>query len=497
MEEMKMESVSSQIIRNLITSFKTSAKFKNMLQGQKYYKGKHDILKKQLNKYYVFDPVTKQQVEKTNSNKSNMKLPHKFHTKLVNQKISYILGKPISITCSKDDEKKTISDAVWESLGIKFENLIKNKAKDASNCGLAWIHPEYDKNGKLVFKSYPATEIIPIYDPETETELRGIIHFYKLIDVPNNNEERIYVEYWTDKEARFYIETRQGETSIFVEDVSRPRQDYHYITEIFDNTLNEVIDVQKHNWGKVPFIKIANNEEETTDLEDIKGLIDAYDLIDSNYVNTVEDLKEIIWLINGYGAEDVLALIEAIKVNGVARNNDATGSIDAKTIAIPYEAREALLKKIKEHIYEFGRGVDTSNRDVVAQAPSGVALEFLYNDLDLKADDIIPWLRIAIYEILWYVIDDLQRAGKIGKEITPFDFEITFNKTRIFNEIELMTYLSNDTLLSTLTKLKLHPKIQDADAELIQINKEKKESIERQQQLFNSSGGFEDGQGDE
>lgn len=497
MKEINMESVDSQIIKDLITSFKTSVKYQKMLQGQKYYKGKHDILKKALNRYYVFDTITKQQIEKTNNNKSNIKIAHKFHKKLVNQKIAYILGKPISITCNKDGEKKTISNAVWERLGIKFENTIKNKTKDASNCGLSWIHPEYDRDGNLTFKSYPATEIIPIYDPETESELRAVIHFYKLIDVANNNEERIYVEYWTDKEVRFYIETRQGETTVFLEDVSRPRQDYHYITEIFDSTLNEVVEVQKHNWGRVPFIKIVNNEEETTDLEDIKGLIDAYDLINSNYVNTVEDLKEVIWLINGYGAEDVLALIEAIKVNGVARNNDATGSIDAKTITIPYEAREALLKKLKEHIYEFGRGVDTSNRDIVAQAPSGVALEFLYNDLDLKADDIIPSLKIVIYEMLWYVLDDLKRASKIEKSITPFDFEIKFNKTRIFNELELMNYLSSDTLLSTLTKLKLHPKVEDADVELKLIQKEKAEALKQQQQLFASSGGFEDKHGDE
>lgn len=491
MEETNMETVDSQVIRNLITSFKTSTKYQKMLQGQKYYKGKHDILKKALNKYFVFDTVTKQQIEKVNNNKSNIKIAHKFHRKLVNQKIAYILGKPISITCNKDDKKKTISSTVWDKLGIKFENVIKNKAKEASNCGLGWLHPEYDKDGNLIFKPYSATEIIPIYDPETESELRGIIHFYKLIDVANNNEERIYVEYWTDKDVRFYIETRQKETTVFLEDVSRPRQDYHYITEIFDSTLNEVVEVQKHNWGRVPFIKIVNNEEETTDLEDIKGLIDAYDLINSNYVNTVEDLKEVIWLINGYGAEDVLALVESIKVNGVARNNDSTGNIDAKTIAIPYEAREALLKKLKEHIYEFGRGVDTSNRDIVAQAPSGVALEFLYNDLDLKADDIIPSLKIAIYEILWYVLDDLKRAGKIDKSITPFDFEIKFNKTRIFNELELMNYLSSDTLLSTLTKLKLHPKVEDADVELKLIQQEKAEVLKQQQQLFADSGGFE------
>ena len=103
----------------------------------------------------------------------------------------------------------------------------------------------------------------------------------------------------------------------------------HWYREIYDNALNNLKRIERHSWGKVPFIEIENNEEKMTDLEPIKPLIDAYDLINSNYVNTVEDLKEIIWLINGYGAEDLLALIENLKVNGVARTNDTAGKIDA------------------------------------------------------------------------------------------------------------------------------------------------------------------------
>ncbi len=229
-----------------------------------------------------------------------------------------------------------------------------------------------------------------------------------------------------------------------------------------------------------------------TDLEPIKPLIDAYDLIDSGFVNTIEDLKEIIWLINGYGAEDLLALIENLKVNGVARTNDTAGKIDAKLLPIPYEARQALLKGLKELIYEFGRAVDTSNKDLIGQAPSGVSLEFLYTDLDMKADDSIGGLTSAIYEILWYVLQDLKMQGKIPKEINEFDFKIEFNKSRIFNETEKVNTLNNDNILSTKTKLEKHPYCDDVDIELQRIKDEKKENMKMQSKIFNASGGFND-----
>ena len=234
-----------------------------------------------------------------------------------------------------------------------------------------------------------------------------------------------------------------------------------------------------------------------TDLEPIKPLIDAYDLINSNFVNTVEDLKEIIWLINGYGAENLLALIENLKVNGVARTNDTTGKIDAKLLPIPYEARQALLKGLKELIYEFGRAVDTSNKDLIGQAPSGVSLEFLYTDLDMKADDCIGGLTSAIHEVLWYVLQDLKMQGKIPQEINEFDFKIEFNKSRIFNENEKITTLNNDTILSTKTKLEKHPLCDDVDMELQRIKEEQKEKLKMQQEIFNNTGGFEDNHNNE
>lgn len=499
--------IESKIIKELIAQFNMSEVKRKMLEGERYFRDKNDILKKDLNSYTVFDQKTGNKKKITNENKSDEHIPHGFYWKQVNQKKTYICGKPITITYNapiqgeKEEEtknaEKKITNMVWNILGANFEKLIKNRVKEASNKGRAWLHPNY-RNGKLVFEKYPSEECIPIYDNETQTYLTGFIHFYTIQDLTGDKpEDRIYVEYWDEREVRYFIETKVGDTTVYLEDVTRERPECHWYREIYDNALNNLKGVEKHSWGKVPFIEIENNEEKMTDLEPIKPLIDAYDLINSNFVNTVEDLKEIIWLINGYGAEDLLALIENLKVNGVARTNDTAGKIDAKLLPIPYEARQALLKGLKELIYEFGRAVDTSNKDLIGQAPSGVSLEFLYTDLDMKADDSIGGLTSAIHEVLWYVLQDLKMQGKIPQEINEFDFKIEFNKSRIFNENEKITTLNNDTILSTKTKLEKHPLCDDVDIELQRIKEEQKEKLKMQQEIFNNAGGFEDNHNNE
>ena len=497
----------SKLIKELITQFNMSDIKKKMLEGERYFRNQNDILKKDLKTYTVFDQKTGNKMKLVNENKSDEHLPHGFYPKQVNQKKAYVCGKPITITYNtpingeknetiKTAEKK-MNNMIWNVLGANFEKLIKNRLKEASNKGRSWLHPDY-LEGRFTLKRLPSEECIPIYDNETQTYLIGFIHFYTIQDLTGDKpEDRIYVEYWDKQEVRYYIETKVEDTTIFLEDVTRPRPECHWYREIYDNALNNLKKVEKHSWGRVPFIEIENNEEKTTDLEPIKPLIDAYDLIDSGFVNTIEDLKEIIWLINGYGAEDLLALIKNLKVNGVARTNDTAGKIDAKLLPIPYEARQALLKGLKELIYEFGRAVDTSNKDLIGQAPSGVSLEFLYTDLDMKADDSIGGLTSAIYEILWYVLQDLKMQGKIPLEVNEFDFKIEFNKSRIFNETEKINALSNDTVISTRTKLEKHPLVDDVDVEMQRLKEEKAENMKMQSQIFNASGGFNDNHNDD
>ena len=96
-----------------------------------------------------------------------------------------------------------------------------------------------------------------------------------------------------------------------------------------------------------------------------------------------------------------------------------------------------------------------------------------------------------MYEVLWYVLQDLKMQSKIPQEINEFDFKIEFNKSRIFNEAEKVNTLNNDTILSLKSKLEKHPYCDDVDVEIQRIKEEKEENMKMQSKIFNNSGGFE------
>ncbi|MBR0428181.1 MAG: phage portal protein [Clostridia bacterium] len=505
-----LPNIDSEIIKSFIKDDMASPLKKQMRIGQNYFEGKHDICFKKLNEYTIKgtiknDDGTEREVEKIIEipNKSLVKVAHRYHWKLVKQKQNYVAGKPITITYEpiidedleeeqvkkiKKDNKKVVGK-FWDILGPGFDNFIKESIVNMSNKALAVWHPYYNEQGKLIYCNVDPLEVIDIYDTKTQKILTDVLHNYQIIE---NEKKKRYVEWETSQETKYYIEDTNeiAGTEEYLPDVSRINPEPHWITQhLFNGQLSKV---EPHGWGKVPYIIIKNNEEKQTDLEPIKDLIDAYDLINSNFINTIEDLKEFIYKINGYGAENLVELVERIKIMGIVRNNDATGKIETETIPFPYEARQIILKLLEEKIYEFGRGVNTNRSELIGQAPSGISLEFLYTDLDLKADECIANLTEGLYQLFWFIAEHLKRIGEIPQDLDVFDFKFTFNKSRIFNTTEQINTINSDNTISTRTKLENHPLVDDVDQELQRLKEEKEENMKMQSQIFNNSGGFDD-----
>lgn len=500
-----LPNIDSEIIKQILREDATSPLKKQMKIGQRYFEGKHDICYKKLNEYKIVgdrsNPETqkKEHVEKTIEipNKSLVKVAHRYHWKLVKQKRDYVAGKPITISyepvaanVQSDTQKKinkSIVDKFWNILGVGFDNFLRQTIVDMSNKVYSVWYPFYDEYGTFKYTRIDPREIVAIYDTKTQKILTDIFHIYKVID---NNEKKTYVEWATSAETRYFIENKNEITRAeeYLLDVSRRNPEPHWVTQTLFN--GHLVSKEEHSWGKVPYIIIKNNEEMQTDLEPIKNLIDAYDLINSNFINTIEDLKEFIYKITGYGAEDLVELVERIKIMGIIRNNDATGKIDVDTIPFPYEARQILLKLLEEKIYEFGRGVNTNRTELIGQAPSGISLEFLYTDLDSKADDCINTLREALYELFWFISEHLKRLGEIPQDLNVFDFKFTFNKSRIFNTAEQIQTLNGDTTISIRTKLENHPYVDDVEQEMQRLKEEKEENMKLQQKIFEDAGGF-------
>src|SRR5690606_23549857 len=121
-----------------------------------------------------------------------------------------------------------------------------------------------------------------------------------------------------------------------------------------------------------------------------KTLVDDYDRQKSDNSNNLEDLPNSIYVIKNYDGTNLgefrrnLATYRAVKVYS---EQGSDGGVDTISLDIDVEAFKTHMDLTRKDIYEFGRGVDTQS-DKFGNSPSGIALRFLYADLDMDANDI-------------------------------------------------------------------------------------------------------------
>ena len=154
-----------------------------------------------------------------------------------------------------------------------------------------------------------------------------------------------------------------------------------------DPQTSEMTDHYSHEIGEVPFFSFSNNNIGTNDLKNIKPLIDVYCKVFSGFVNDLEDIQEIIFVLTNYGGENLNEFLDDLKYyKAIKVDNDGDGDksgVSTLTIEIPVEAREKLLAVTRKCIFEQGQGIDPDPQNFGNS--SGVALSFLYSLLELKA----------------------------------------------------------------------------------------------------------------
>ena len=220
---------------------------------------------------------------------------------------------------------------------------------------------------------------------------------------------------------------------------------------------------EAHGWGRVPFIILKNNLRGTTDLEGIKNLIDAYDLISSEGVNNLNDLVDLYWVIQGYGGETAAAIAKKLQINKAVHISDSGGAVEAKQTELSMDGRLQFMKMLRRDIFQFGQGVDI-DLDRLGNSPSGVSLRYQYTLLDLKADSVASRLKKAIKELLRYIVEDYNNEN--GTDFDSNDLRVSLKKNMITNDYETvqMINMSSD-LLSKETLLSKHPFVEEIGSE--------------------------------
>ncbi len=441
-----------EIIKIFIDEFNSSKERKSMLEGQRYYRVENDILNRKMIRYEDEKPV----IDET---KTNNRLAHGFMHLLVVDKVNYLLSKPYTLIC--DDEKYL--EQVKEILGKRFQKRLTQLGTEASNKGIAWLYVYIDSEGNFKTMKIPSEQCIPIWKDNDHEELQAIIRYYDL-ETYEGKEKKIVtkIEYWTPERVDYYV--MEGGQVILDSEM--------YLDDENNYDGHFKVNNEAGAWGRVPFIPFKNNDYELPDLQFVKTLIDNYDLTRSDIANELEDIKNIVYALRGYGGEDLSEFMRELSYYRAVKL-DEDGGVDTLETSINIEAAKEHYETLRKDIYDFGQGVDKS-QDKLGNNPSGIALKFMYSGLDLKCNAMEDNFKWAFEQLLYFVNKYLEITKQ---SVSDKEIKIVFNRDIAINESQAIIDCQNSKgVISDKTIIANHPWIEDIESEIEEIEKENKTS---------------------
>ena len=189
----------------------------------------------------------------------------------------------------------------------------------------------------------------------------------------------------------------------------------------------------------------------------------------SEGTNNLIDLVELYWVIQGYDGETASAIAKKLQINKAVHISDSNGGVEAKQVNIPVQGRIDWLKLIKRDIFQFGMGVDTDT-EKLGNAPSGVSLKFQYSMFNLKINGVVPRMKRAIKEFLWFVANDYFDSEDFDMGL----IDVGINLNSITDDAETMEILAmSKGMVSEKTLLGKHPFVDDVNSEIFNIAEER------------------------
>ena len=450
-----------EFVEREIANFKASRKRREMLTGERYYRGDHDVLYKK--RQAIGEDGELMEVK----NLPNNRVMDNQYKKMVIQKVNYLVGQPITF----QSENKQFMDELKKMFGRKFMKLLKRIGTDAQNEGIVWIYPTYDDDGCLIFKKFKGHEIIPGWRDADHTILDYAIRIYAMIDYSGTENEKIV------EKVEIYDETG----------ISYFQLDGGHIVpeEPFHEAYFTVEGVHPFNWTKIPLIPFKRDADEIPLIRNAKSLQDGINDIMSNFENNMEeDARNTILILVNYDGENLgtfrrnLANYGAVKVKTV---DGAAGDLKTLQVEVNAENYKAILEIFKKALIENCMGFDAKD-DRLGGQPNQMNIQSMYSDIDLDANETETEFQASFEELLWFIRCHFANTG-----VGDFDLdnlEIIFNRDLPMVESEVINNIRNIVgILSDETLVAQHPWVDDVEMEL--KRKKKQEEAEREALMGN------------
>ena len=449
-----------EFLEKEIMKWKTSPHRIMQIKGSLYYDNEHDILKR---KRTMIGEDGKLQVVENLPN--NMVIDNQY-AKMVNQKANYLFGQPFAVS-GENDQYVELLKKVFNK---RFMKTIKNSGKAAYNGGICWLYPYYDNEGHFTFRLFPGYEILPFWKDNDHTILDFAVRLYLVIGYEGTTPtviEKVEV-YDVDGVHRFILDH-----GTLIPDLTNNGEADCYHVTMTDATGK----VTGFNWQRVPLIPLKANEQETPLLKRVKSLQDGINVMLSDFENNMqEDARNTILVLKNYDGTNLgefrknLATYGAVKVR---YDGDTKGGVETLEITVNADNYKAIVEIFKKALIENAMGYDAKD-DRLSGNPNQMNIQSMYSDIDIDANDTETEYQAAFEEILWFVNCHFANTGQGNFEGEEVD--IIFNRDILINESEAIDNCQKSVgILSDETIISQHPWVDDPQAELERLKKQKEE----------------------
>lgn len=324
-----------------------------------------------------------------NVQKINSKVNNDFFSEIVDTKVGYIVGTPISYYLDKskytfDDQLKSSEydkqNTILENFTVRnsVNDLDAELVKMVSICGHAGREIFIDTDGNERIANLNAWETIFLTNGVGEVEYA--LRYYTITELNSltsgeEDKEVIKVEFFDNEKVTYYkeVESDDGE-SLYVLDPDYPTNP---VAHPFDTT---------------PIIKVVNNAEEQGDAEKVLELIDAYDRAVSDVNSEIEQFRLAYMYFKG--AEPSPETIENARQTGAYYVGE-TGEVGFITKNINDAVIEHHLNRLEDNILRFSKHVNFGDEQF-ANNLSGISMRYKLFALESKAMTLETKMQSAL-----------------------------------------------------------------------------------------------------
>jgi SPP1 family phage portal protein len=424
MEKSTVLALTDEKIGKIVKSQSMSARFTHL---QKYYLGKHKILK----------------AAKRDRTVPNNRIVNNLAKYITDTATGYFIGKPVVYASENKPYLELIQD-IFNYNDEQDHNL--ELAKQCSIVGSCFEMLYLDEDGMLRLARIGADNLIMIYETENST-LAPLAAIRKICTRDEQDRRIIKVEYWDQKQVRYYRQVEGGKL--------------------------EFLEAAEHYFGDVPFVEYINNEERTGDFEGEISKIDAYNKVQSNTANYFEYNDDAILKISKLGdvnSNDVADM----KEKGAIILEDG-GDVGWLLKVIDDTALENYKTRLRKDIHS-GANVPDMTDEAFSGNLSGVAVSYKLWGLEqvcaIKERKFKRGLQRRL-ELLTNILNI--RGGNYDYR----DIQLSFRRNKPQNLLEtaqVVTMLTSE--LSRETRLQMLPVVEDVQTEMAKLKKERDQDVD-------------------